>query len=328
MRTLSPLLRLRDRLGGRETLPQWVRVGGLLTVALSSWRRNLLIRDSNVDCVVWTHSGVGDILSQLHAISHFASSRRRVVLPILPHVHMALSALLEEMSSITPVILEYPTRGNSERNQVGRISRALNLPVVTAGHETYAAVARLFPDRSLNWQLNASAGLDVSDLRIRPLLDLLLEQDQIVPPEERYAFVDHHPGTAREIPVAILESIRDRGLNVLLNPRREPLLRLAAVMDRADELHCVSSAPLCLALAGDLAKGRRFRYRTAQLHPLLLDYPSDWVEIALELVERDTVVGSTVVDRWSEYQVARSSARRLEPLREWVRAQLESVPGG
>jgi hypothetical protein len=93
------------------------------------------------------------------------------------------------------------------------------------------------------------------DLRAR-----LNGQEQCMSPDVPFAFVDHHPGTSREIPSDVLSAIQSRGLLIVQNPRGTELSQIMPLLDYAEELHLVASAPLCLALTIDAKAKSRTHY--------------------------------------------------------------------
>jgi hypothetical protein len=152
--------------------------------------------------------------------------------------------------------------------------------LIQAGRNTYGCISHAFPEYGINRHL-LLCGLASrsSAVSVRFRSHVLGLGDCPLPLEEKYVFVDHHPGTEREIPMGQFDGWPD-ALRVT-NPLDVPLHSLATVMEQAAELHLVSSAPLCLALTADLGKGRRVRYRVGDNAPLKLDYPLSWEEIAL-----------------------------------------------
>lgn len=231
---------------------------------------------------MWTHMGLGDQISVSPTLKAIADSGRTITLIAQPQYVSMVESYFGNHENLDVMPIPMGTSPLRQRKAVYRIAAQTRLPLLTAGHEVYALLARAFPTRSINWHLNASFGIAPKDL-LRDDAELLMSLIPQAPvPAEPYAFVDHHPGSPREIPPQILESIQDRGMTLVHNPTARPLPSLLRIMHHASELHLVSSAPLCQALTFDLANGRgRFRYRIGDHHPLLLDYPPDWLEIAL-----------------------------------------------
>ena len=118
----------------------------------------------------------------------------------------------------------------------------------------------LFPEYSLNSLFNLFIGVSPLNLVSRSLRHSILRLNQEEPPPEPYAFIDHHPGTAREIPNRVLSGIKERSFRLIENPRGLPLYSMLRLLDSAQELHMVNSAPLCLALTIDAEAPVRIHY--------------------------------------------------------------------
>jgi hypothetical protein len=169
-----------------------------------------------------------------------------------------MSAAFGELEGLS--LFEIPDSAKQEKSMVRSISASINAPIVVAGHRTLAPLRRAFPELPLNSLFNLSVGVSPTDLVSGDLRDRLTKLSQCEVPDVPFAFVDHHPGTPREIPRGILAGIESRGLLVIQNPLGTPLAELVSLLDAAEELHLVASAPLCLALTLDARAKSRTHY--------------------------------------------------------------------
>lgn len=299
----------------RRRLPTSMRMSGLLALGLLAIRRNKQIVQQNRDCIVYPHMGLGDQISMYPTLKALAETRSRVYLPVRPSYMNQVRDLYASLPNVR--LLPLSGRVVGDRKTLWRLGDRLGLPLLTAGHEAYALIHRAFPDHSLNWHLNAACGVATDDLIRRDLGGFVKQVAQERVPSGRYAFVDHHPGTEREIPEGVLEDISRRGLAIVENPRAVPLTATLSLMQHAEELHLVSSAPLCMALTFDAGARYRYRYRVRDEFPLLLDYPMDWQELSVSngTVER--------ADRTLEFS---NSLRHLSQIeitaRRWIATEL------
>lgn len=209
-----------------------------------------------------------------------------------------------------------------ERRLVSELASRERIPTLEAGHSLLSIVHLLFPELGLNGALALAAFGNPRQLTSTTLRRTLLTQPQEPPPDFKYAFIDHHPNTQREIPPAQLRSIEERGLHLVENPRDKSLWRTLALLDQAAELHLVSSAPLCLALVADATAPVRIRYREPAAIGLMRDYNESWIE-------RSTTAPGREFNRHAEWLAAHGSVRPyLTPLRRFLISASTSLSFG
>jgi hypothetical protein len=230
--------------------------------------------------ILFGHSGLGDQISLATSFEAWADTGHQVLIPTKPKNLDRVSTLFSYLDNVVVLPLESDDPLNEESN-VLRLSESLNVPVIDAGRSVYSWATECFPGLGVNGCLSAAALVQHRGLVSSRFRQNLLNQAQEPPPDRPYAFVDHHPGTPREIPESLLLGIESRELELVFNPRSAPLEQTALLMEMSQELHLVSSAPLCLALTANLGRGKRFRYRELDRDPLKLDYPHDWNELSL-----------------------------------------------
>ena len=220
--------------------------------------RHRQLRDSSAEVVFWTHLGLGDQISASCLIESWLSAGCQLHLPVKPRNFDFLNAAYGNLEGLSLHIINDE---NPEKLEVADLAKKLVVSeVVEIGHSHLPIAKILFPEVFLNGVFNIIGGLTPDRLVSQRLRGALVSSEQNPVPEHPFAFVDHHPGTIREIPSNVLESVRDRGLRIFENPRDVPLQSLLAVMDSADELHMVPSAPLCMAMTVDAQSKQRFHY--------------------------------------------------------------------
>jgi hypothetical protein len=157
-------------------------------------------------------------------------------------------------------LIEIPDFPKYEGSLVEGISRANNAAIVRAGHGSLGPLRWAYPELPLNSLFNLSVGIPAADLLAQDLRERLGECLQSEIPQVPFAFIDHHPGTTREIPAEVLEGIKRKGLLIVQNPLGTDLAQIMSLLDAAEELHLVASAPLCLALTVDARAKSRTHY--------------------------------------------------------------------
>ena len=252
------------------------------------------------------HLGLGDQISAALALEAWSTRVPHVIVPAKPRNAPTLKEMLAYLPNVEVVPLETDDP-RFEVQEVLRVAGGYKAEVVQASHEVFGWASRAYPEFGINRQLLVAALVQrdsAASQRFREHVLSLTPFELAV--SEPYAFVDHHPETEREIPREFMARIESMG-NVVLNPRGVPLHELVHLIDRAKELHMVSSAPLCLALTANLGESCRFMYRVGQAGLLKADYPPDWTEVAL------TVSRTRNVDRALEsiktFSLSRNSRR-------------------
>ena len=229
--------------------------------------------------IFWGHLGLGDQISAARAIEMFIDKGLVVVIPTFKKNLDFISSTYGAWDRV--VVAEISNNAQFETAEVLRLKKEYGFRIVVAGHSFLGLVDRIHGGICLNEKLNFCAGLGPGELvstRMRESLSLL---DQLPVPQNPYAFIDHHPGTDRELPYQVLDGLKSRGLEVINNPRNVPLSSLLNLIDGADELHFVASAPLCLALTVDAKPKLKYYYRTKGQESLKSVSYRGWLEVDL-----------------------------------------------
>ncbi len=287
---------------------------------LERLRRDL---DSAVDAldrsraIYFGHLGLGDQISAALAIEAWASRVPSLMVPVKPRNLRNVEQFLAYIPNVEVVSL--PSDNPAEEViRVQQMAARSGAGLIQAGRSTYGCIAHAFPEYGINRRLLLCGLVSRSSAVSARFRSHVLSLSEFTSPlEEEYVFVDHHPGTEREIPMQQLSSWPDSSR--VMNPSEVPLYSLATVMEHAAELHLVSSAPLCLALTADLGQGRRVRYRVGNHAPLRLDYPLSWEEIALDQGSMRRV------DRAKESQQDLSPTRLQAEIRELIHQVVEAA---
>jgi hypothetical protein len=209
--------------------------------------------------LLWSHLGLGDQISASPIIEALLARNVEVVWPVKTRNFDFLNVAFTGWEGLSIVKIHENLR---EDLQIAKLALDTKSRVVSLGHRGLPAMRLLFPEYTLNSLFNLFIGVDPLNLVSRGLRESLLKLDQEHPPHEPYVFLDHHPGSAREIPNQVLNGIQERGLRVIENPRELPLYSMVRLLDSAQELHMVNSAPLCLALTIDATAPERIHYDT------------------------------------------------------------------
>lgn len=225
--------------------------------ALDRIKRNIDLRGSS-RLVLWTHLGLGDQISASRIVKSYLDSGAQVFWPVKKRNISFMQAAFGSLGGLE--LKEIADSPEYERSEIKRISVATRAEIVMAGHRVLNPLRLAFPELPLNSHFNLSVGMSPTDLIAPDLRVRLNAGEQYLSPSVPFAFVDHHPGTPREIPHSILGSIESRGLMVVHNPREAELSTIMPLLDDAQEIHMVASAPLCLALTIDAKSQSRNHY--------------------------------------------------------------------
>ena len=227
------------------------------TSALNQIKRNLDRRDQS-RVVLWSHLGLGEPISAARIVNAYLDSGTEVLWPVKNRNLKFMKAAFGNLQGLS--LIGIPDFPKNEESIVTEISRLEKAPVIVAGHGALGPLRRAFPELPLNSLFNLSVGIPAKDLLSQDLRERLEEHTQAEVPDGPFAFIDHHPGTPREIPADKLAEIERRGLHVVQNPLGVELARIVSLLDAAEELHLVASAPLCLALTIDAKAKLRTHY--------------------------------------------------------------------
>lgn len=157
-------------------------------------------------------------------------------------------------------------------------------------------------------------GLDLKSYNKEFYFGSLISREASPPLQEanvqKYALVDHFPGTPREIPSQTLDLITSRGLEIILAPKDVPFWELNSLIYGASELHLVNSSLLCwsLVLNPDIPSKNIYISQPDFLlgHTL---YDLSWVEWNISTLQSFGNTSPTLLDRNSELMKARNSSR-------------------
>jgi hypothetical protein len=225
--------------------------------ALDRIRRNIDLRGEN-RVLLWTHLGLGDQISAARILKSYLDFGSEVFWPVKTRNFSFMNAAFGSLEGLE--LIEISDSPEREASIVKGISESFGAKIVVAGHRVFNPLRQAFPDLPFNSLFNLSVGMNPMDLVAPDLRARLNGQEQCMSPDVPFAFVDHHPGTSREIPSDVLSAIQSRGLLIVQNPRGTELSQIMPLLDDAEELHLVASAPLCLALTIDAKAKSRTHY--------------------------------------------------------------------
>lgn len=231
--------------------------------------------------LLWGHLGLGDQVSAARSYEIWAERCSSVHVPCKPRNAEILRRLYAYIPNLTFEALDSDDPRDEERG-VHFLSRKLELPVVNAGRALYYHLKRLFPDFGINRLLAlclATNPIDLESFRLRAHL----ERTRIVRSlTSSFVFIDHHPDTpSRRVPDAVIDELQSKNIDIVFNSSSIPFHELFELMDQAEELHLVASAPLCLALATGTSSKMNVCYTPSRENLLKGDYGDNWLEVSL-----------------------------------------------
>jgi len=250
-----------------------------LLIDLPKWiALNAIPSSKGHGVILWGHLGLGDLISNASIIEHLLTENPIIVIPTKERNHDFLSATYGSWDGIfLAKISDDPSRENRE---VLKIKIKNRYPIEVIGHHFLTNDWDQQPI-SLNEQFQQLAGISSSNLKSSRFRRTCKKASQVDVPHEPYIFVDDHPGTEREIPQSILNEATNRGLRIIRNDLSVALYSLVDILDNAEEIHVVASAPLCLALTVGSESKKKFYYRTKGQGQVASNAYPDWVDIDL-----------------------------------------------
>ena len=212
-------------------------------------RDSKILADPSIPVLLGCHLGLGDQVCIAKALERWAEGGRRVVMPVWEHNMKTVSEIFAYLPKLELISMRAEFRDIPELvRQLEQTAGELKCEFVEGGYSRLSAMSWLFPERGLINLLSLCLLVNLESPVSDRLRSHVLKLNKSVKPQHPYAFVDHWPGTPREIPGDVLSACSAKGLQLVHNPREQPFLELAQLMAEAEELHLVPSAPLCLAI--------------------------------------------------------------------------------
>jgi hypothetical protein len=246
---------------------------------------------NSASVVLWGHLGFGDQISLAISIELWSHRVDRVIVPVK-------SRNLDEISKIFGYLPNVRLIGLTsddplaEEAEVQRIAADNSCKIIDGGRDLFYSIRNSFPEMGINRALALASTTNPESLTSNLLSQHMLTLSQLSAPRQPYAFIDHQPGVrGREIPQSLLLTVKDRGLEVIFNSMEFPLSQHALLIQSAAELHMITSAPLCLALASGSSAVIKVAYPISSELVLCNDYGSLWQEVN---------IGSEIPEQQSE----------------------------
>jgi hypothetical protein len=228
--------------------------------------------------ILWGHLGLGDIISNASIIEHLLTQYLTVVIPAKKRNFDFLLTTYGSWKGV--LIAKFSDDPKWEILEVLKLRIKFRYPIKIVGHQ-FLPIDWDQQPISLNEQFQQLAGIPTSNLSSVRFRETCKKIPQIDIPKVQYIFVDDHPGTEREIPKTILTEASERGFKIVRNDMSVPLYRMLDVLDNAEEIHVVASAPLCFALTTAAAARKKVYYRTKGQGPVASAAYPDWIDVDL-----------------------------------------------
>lgn len=200
------------------------------------------------DIILLSHFGLGDQLIIGNLINNL-SINRHVTLPVDEKYFQQIKDFYSYNSNLHVVSIGYLEREFYPRkNDLKELRDTFNLPILDVGRNVIFFLSFVFRKAGVSKLYYLAGWNSGKSFENFPAYLYHYENQALVGNEIPYAFIDHHPGTNREIPNAVLDEIRDKGLDLKFNDTEVSLIDQLSTIVNARELHFVASAPFCLAL--------------------------------------------------------------------------------
>jgi hypothetical protein len=244
-----------------------------------------------------SHVGLGDQILLSGLINSFIAENKKVTWLVRKSNLETVMKLTHSHPNLGFIILDDFDTSETARTKAIAHSKIKGIPTLFIGFELVWIAEKLFPARGLDeiFYKIARVSFEVSQLN-----SLRLEKF-LAPPLQEYALVDNFPNTNREIPRSVFQSIENRGLKIIDNPRDIPILELMEVIRNAKEIHVVNSALLCLIIS---MRNQVNNVSIYLMGPKILrgkfEYPLSWSEFSLTDSSGKPLVNPIHLDRNAE----------------------------
>ena len=228
------------------------------------------------DVIILSHFGLGDQIIIGNLLNSLALNRK-VVLPVDSRYSEQLrvyyaynnNVRVEGVGHLKPEF--YPRYA-----YLKELRRTFDLPIIDIGRNVVYFLS-FFNQKSGVSRLYYLAGWNQGrNFKNIPAFHFHFKEEVSNSVNNPYAFIDHHPGTNREIPNDVFKAIDTAGLDLKFNDMTLTLIEQLSTIINAQELHFVASAPFCLALAMPCKASTRVFYRTKYSKSVLGEEGSDW----------------------------------------------------
>ena len=198
-------------------------------------------------------------------------------------------------------------------NRALKFGKRVGRPVLFIGQDLCWLHARIRPDLDIGSVFYRLGRIPLSVQKDFTINNVLRRDNpQLFQQSKPYALVDHFPGTIREISPKVLDEIKERGFEIITNPRDVKYENLVDLIENAAELHLVNSSLLCFALTLKPKAKVKIVYRVNKfLYPGLYFYDDSWQEKVLHSAQGEKYELPLQIDRHSEHKSLTQLSRRL-----------------
>ena len=259
--------------------------------------------------VVVSHVGLGDQILLAGLIKHHLSLGKSINWFVRESNVDTIRHLTNYHPKLQIQSIPDSSSASDARQLAQTFSAVQKLPLLVIGFEILWLAEKLFPARGLDEIFYIIGGVSFP----KSIFESSRELTQSEQPTKPYALVDHFPGTKREIPATVFETITRRGFEIKFNPRDKSILSLIDLIKGASEIHVVNSALLCLIIS------LRNEITSANVYlmgPNVLtgksEYPLEWREFSLTAANGEPLSIPDERDRATELALLLSSERKFK----------------
>ena len=221
--------------------------------------------------VLWGQTGLGDLIMSASLIEFWSSKSELLHIPVKKKYLVLAEQLFGYLDNLK--FHEVPDNHWEEANYVRTLSTRLGLKKLRIGGPRYYWLKSRLNNYGLNQILSMGGFCLFHNFQSKKFANYY-RLNNTQPGEtiaDKYIFVDTHEGTHREVPPGILENKLKGGTLIIKNSLDYSFLKLGKLMDDAEELHLVSSSPLCLALVLGIQSRRQVHYVIDPTHRMYAD---------------------------------------------------------
>jgi hypothetical protein len=260
--------------------------------------------------------GYGDLIVCLPMFREMARRGRTIQVFSLAHAIPLLTQMCEgddiRFLAVEDFLSDEEFGAELMIHRARKFGKRQGQPVLFIGQDLCWLHLRIRPDLDIGSVFYRLGRIPLSAQKEFKINDELRRNNpQLLQQGKPYVLIDHFPGTAREINKEIFVDIRERGFEVVTNPRDVKYENLVDLIENASELHLVNSSLLCFALTLKPKAKEKIVYRVNSFfYPGLHFYDDSWQERLLHSAQGERYELPVEVNRDSEQEILIQLSRR------------------
>ena len=288
----------------------WVKTYMRWSLVCIRWARSNKRSLRAESLILITHIGLGDQIMLSGLVNHLLNQKKSVTWFVRKSNLTTIRCLTNYDPNLHFIVIGDSETADDAKQKALEQKEFTGNPILLIGFELVWIAEKIFPARGLDELFYRMARVSFD----HSLLNTSQLPQSIDTPACDFVLIDHFPNTIREIPESVFNSLEQRDLLIVNNPRDTPILALVKMIKNAKEIHVVNSALLCLIISmrNDISDVSVYL-----MGPNILtgksEYPLHWRELALTDVSGNSVEHPIQLNR--EHELTESLKKENEILR-------------